>query len=146
MLVRAEDGFAFGLAIGLPDVFDVEDGEHDAFGIAQGDLGAARLELLGEFLGDVERDRHRPENAVGQSHLAADAFVVGFVHEAGERREAAVAEHLEVADLARREVPGGPIARFGFGVGRLFAVEDEVNEFAAVRRDEMAGSRLYSKV
>ena len=42
-VVRAEDGLAFGLAIGLPDVLDVEDGEHDAFGIAQGDLGLPGL-------------------------------------------------------------------------------------------------------
>ena len=58
----------------------------------------ARLDLLGELLGDVERDRHRPERAVGEAHLVADGFVVGFLHEAGERREAAVAEHLEVAE------------------------------------------------
>ena len=47
MSVRAEDGLAFGLAVGLPDLFDVEDGEHDAFGIAQGDR-AARLTVVGE--------------------------------------------------------------------------------------------------
>ena len=77
----------------------------------------ARLELLGEFLGDVERDRHRPERAVGEAHLVADRFVVGLAHEAGQRREAAVAEQLEVAELARREIPGGPIARLGFDFG-----------------------------
>ena len=38
----------------------------------------ARLELLGELLGDVERDRHRPERAVGEPHLVADRFVVGL--------------------------------------------------------------------
>ena len=85
-----EDGFAFGLAIGLPDVFDVQDGDHDALGVAQRDLGATGLEVLGEGLRDIEGDRHRPEQAAAQSHLAADAFVIGLVHEAGERREAAV--------------------------------------------------------
>ena len=65
------------LAIRFPDVFDVDDGEHDAFGIAEGDV-VALLELLGELLGDVERDRHRPERAVGESHLVADGFVVGL--------------------------------------------------------------------
>ena len=139
-VVRAEDLLGLALAIRFPDVFDVDDGEHDAFGIAEGDV-VARLELLGELLGDIERDRHRPERAVGESHLAADRFVVGLAHEAGERREAAVAEHLEVAELARREIPGGPVARSGFGRGHLVAVEDEINEFPTVWRDEVVISR-----
>ena len=112
-----EDGFAFRLAVGLPDVFDVQDGDHDAFGIAQGDLAAAGLEGFGEGLGDIERDRHRPEKAAGELHVAAHAFVIGLVHEACERREAAVEEQLEVANLARREIPRREIARLGFGRG-----------------------------
>ena len=75
----------------MPDVFDVDHGEHHAFGIAERDV-AIRLELVGELLGHVERDRHRPERAVGEPHLGADRFVVGLSHEARERREAAVAE------------------------------------------------------
>ena len=85
MLVRLEDGFAFGLTIGLPDVFDVQNGDHDALGVAQGDLGAAGLEGLGEGFRDIEGDRHRPKKAAAQSHIAADALVIGLVHEAGER-------------------------------------------------------------
>ena len=76
---------------GVPDVLDVDHGEHHALGIAERDL-IARLELVGELLGDVERDRHRPERAVREPHLVADRFVVGLAHEAGERREAAVAQ------------------------------------------------------
>jgi hypothetical protein len=33
-----EHGLSFGFAIGLPDVIYTEDGEHDAFGIAQRDF------------------------------------------------------------------------------------------------------------
>ena len=33
----AEDLLGFPLAIRFPDVFDFDDGEHDAFGIAEGD-------------------------------------------------------------------------------------------------------------
>ena len=132
MLLKTD--FAFRFAIGLPHVFDVEHGEHDAFGIAEGDLVLPGLELLGELLGDVERDRHRPERAVVELHVAADALVVGLVHEAGERREAAVAEHLEVADLARREVPGGAIARLRLWFGGLFRADDQVDELTAVGR------------
>ena len=133
-----EDGFSFGLAIGLPDVLDMQDGDHDAFAVAQGDLAAAGLEGFGKGFGNVERDRHRPEEAAGQFHVAANAFVIGFVHEAGEGREPAVQEHLEVADLARGEIPGREVARFGFGRGGGVAIEDEVDELAAVGRDEMA--------
>jgi len=96
-----EDGFAFRLAIGLPDVLDMEDGDHDAFGIAQGDLAAAGLKCFGESLRDVEGDGHRPKHAAGERHVAADALVVGLVHEAGKRREAAIEEQFEVADLTR---------------------------------------------
>lgn len=136
-----EDGFAFGLAIGLPDVLDVQDGDHDALGIAQGDFGGAGLKGFGKGFADVERDRYRPEDAVAQAHVAANTLVISFVHETSERREAAVEEHLEVADLARGEIPGREIARGGFGFGGLFATEDEVDKFAAVRRDEMVSKR-----
>ena len=80
-----EDCFAFSLTIGLPDVFDVQNGDHDAFGVAQGDLGAAGVQGLGEGLRNVEGDWHRPKKAAAQSHIAADAFVIGLVHETGER-------------------------------------------------------------
>src|SRR5579864_813045 len=49
-VVRARMGFAgavknrlsLGRAVGLPDFFDVEHGEHDAFEIAQSNLAGAR--------------------------------------------------------------------------------------------------------
>ena len=143
MSVVPKTCLGFGLAIGLPDVFDFDHGEHHAFGIAEGDL-VALLELVGEFLGDVERDRHRPERAVGEPHLVADRFVVGLAHEAGERREAAVAEQLEVAELARREVPGGPIARLRFDFGGA-AGGDGADRLACPRAGRSDGwSRLFS--
>ena len=80
-----EDGFALGLAIGLPDVFDVQNGNHDALGVAQRDFGAARLEGLGEGFRHIEGNRDRPKDAVAQAQLAANAFVIGLIHEAGER-------------------------------------------------------------
>ena len=36
----------------------------------------AGCELCGELLGDVERDRHRPERAVGEAHVARTPLVV----------------------------------------------------------------------
>ncbi len=134
-----EDGFAFRLAIGLPDLLDVQDGNHDPLGVAQGDLRAAGLEGFGKGFSDVEGDRDRPKQTAGKMHVATHALVVGLGHEAGERREAAIEKHLEIADLARSQIPGGKIAGGGFGFGRVLAIENKVDELAAVRRDEMAG-------
>ncbi len=111
-----ENALGLALAVGFPNVLNMEDSEHDAFRIAEGDVGAG-LQFVGKFLGDVERDGHRPERTVGEAHFVADGFVVGFLHEAGEGREAAVREELQVADLSRREVPGGPIAGLGLDFG-----------------------------
>ena len=75
----------------------------------------------------------------------ADAFVVGLVHETGQRRKSAVQQHFEIADLARSQIPRRQIARFGFEFGGGLAVEDEVDEFAAMRRDQMT-SRSNKRV
>ena len=56
----SEDTLGFRRVIGLPHIFDVQDGEHHAFAIAQRHFAAARLQRLGELLRDVERDGHRP--------------------------------------------------------------------------------------
>jgi hypothetical protein len=85
-----EYGFGFGGAIGRPDLFNMQHSQHDAFTVAQGDLAGAGSQLLSEFFGHVERDRHWPENAIGQVHVLANTFVVGFGHEAGQRRETTV--------------------------------------------------------
>ena len=77
--------------------------------------------------------------AIGEAHLVADRFIVGFAHEAGQRREAAVAEHLKVADLAWREVPGGPIAGLFFDFFGAAGGDLEVDELATVRGIKMTG-------
>ena len=109
-----EDRFGFGCAVGLPDFFDVQHGQHDALGVAQRDFAAAGRQLLGKFFGDIERDRHGPEDSAGQAHIVADAFVVGFRHEAAQRREASAHEQFEIANLAGSQVPGWPLAGVGF--------------------------------
>jgi hypothetical protein len=50
-----------------------------------------------------ERDRDRPEHAVGQPELVADGLPVPLAHEAVERREGADAQHDEVGRLTRRD-------------------------------------------
>ena len=95
-----EYGLGFGRAVGLPDFFDVQHGEHHAFGVAQRNFAAAGRELLGKFFGDIERDRHRPKHTAGQAHVVANAFVVGFGHKAAQRRESSAHEQFQVANLA----------------------------------------------
>ena len=135
---RAEDGLGLGLPIGPPDILDLQRRQHDAFGVAQRQAGAG-CERRGQRLGDVQRDRHRPQRAVGETHLRAHALVVAARHEAGERREAPVEQELQVAQLARREVVGRPVARFGPERGGPVLVHDQVHERSAVRRDEVVG-------
>ena len=76
-------------------------GGHDLAGLAvhQGDIRAFLDAVRGELVGR-ERDRDRPEQAVGHLHAVAHALPVGLGHEAGERGEAADAEHDDVADFA----------------------------------------------
>ena len=124
MLVLLKTALPSASTIGLPDVFDVQDGDHDAFGVAQGDLGAAGVQGLGEGFRDVERDRHRPKNAAARSHVAADAFVVGLLMKpvSGEKPPLRSISRSQI--WRGVEVPRWEVARVGFGVGHLFAVED----------------------
>src|SRR5260370_35816338 len=78
----AEYCLGLGLSIRLPNVLDVKHGQHHAFGIAQCHLATSRGKLLGKLISDVKRDRDWPQNATCQSHVVADAFVVGARHKA----------------------------------------------------------------
>ena len=100
----------FFRAVRLPHVVDVQHGEHDAFCVTQRDR-AGRLRLRRERFGHVERDRNGPQAALWQPHRVADARVLGSRHEAAERRERAVQQELEIAELSRRKVPRRPVAR-----------------------------------
>ena len=80
----AEGRLGARLAVGLPDLLDVQGGEHHAFGVAQREHASARRAACRRnSRGDVEQDRDRPQGAVGQAHALADGVVVGLAHEAG---------------------------------------------------------------
>jgi len=95
-----ENRLCFGFAIGLPYIFHMHHGEHHAFGITERDLARARSELLGEVFRHVQGDGHGPKNSAGQSHVFANAVVVGARHEAAERRESAGDQQLQITELA----------------------------------------------
>ena len=134
----AEDRLGGRRNVELPDVLDAQRGEQQSLGIAQRERRAGR-QLRGQVRRDVEGHRHRPERAVGEPHRVAHRFVVGSAHEAGERREGAVAEKLEVAELARGERPGGPGQGFAAELGGAVGGEEEVDE----RRSACIHSRLH---
>ena len=71
-------------------------------GIDQRDL-VARADRVDERQVRRQRDRDRPEEAARRLHAVAHALPVGVRHEALERREAADAEHDDVALLARAD-------------------------------------------
>ena len=106
---RAEDLLGFQRAVGLPAVLDVEDGEDDALRVAQRDLPRI-ADRVGEFLVDIEGDRHRPQAAVAEAHLVAHRLVVAADHEAAQRGKSAGQQHFEVAQLARSQIPRGQAA------------------------------------
>ncbi len=100
------DRLGLGHAVVLPDLVDGEHRERQPLRVAQHEPRAGG-ELRRQLFLDVERHRDRPERAVGQAHLAADRLDFFPAHEAGERREAADRQELEIAELARRQVPRG---------------------------------------
>jgi len=75
----------FGLAIRLPDIFDMQHRQHYAFGITQRDLGAPRLERFRKCFRHIERDRDGPNQAAAQFHFMTHALILAAVHEAAQR-------------------------------------------------------------
>ena len=136
-VVAAEHRQGLGPLVGLPAVGHGHGGVEHALAVAQVD-GLAELELLGEGRGHVERDRDRPQDAAGEAHVGQDGLVVGLAQEALERREAAVHQQLEIAELALGQVPGLAAARAALDrLGRV-RVEVEVAQLATVRVLESA--------
>ncbi len=132
-----ENCLGFGSAVGLPNFFYVQNGEHDTLGIAERDFAAAGRQFLGKFFRDIERDRHGPENSAGQMHVVTDTVVVGFVHEAVQRRKASAHQKFKIANLPGGKIPGWPLARMGFQFRGLFRSRNQIDKFSAVRSDQM---------
>src|SRR5712671_3016907 len=118
----AEYCLGFGFSIRLPNVLDVKHGQHHAFGIAQCNLATSRGKLLGKLISYVKRDRDRPQKATCQSHVVADAFVIGTRHKAAQRRKTTTQQQLQVTDLPSAQVPRWPILGLSFEFSRLMGL------------------------
>ena len=137
LVVGAEHRHRLGPLVGLPAIGDRERGVQHALAVAQVD-GLADLDLLGEGGGHVEGDRYRPQDTVGEAQVGEHRLVVGPTHEALERRESAIHQELEIAELAIGQVPGLAPGRSALGhLGRR-GVEVEIAQLATVRVLESA--------
>ena len=97
-------------AIG-PRILDRQSGEHHPFMIAKRNA-ITRGECVWDGRVEVERHRGRPDGVVRQTAVVRHGLVLGLRHEAAKRREGAVQEQLEIAELMRCEVDRGPATRF----------------------------------
>ncbi len=79
----------------FPYIFHREGRDHDALGVAQREL-RSRLEHFGQLRGHVQGHRYGPQRPAGKPHRIAHRLIVVLAEEAGERRERAVHQHLQV--------------------------------------------------
>ncbi len=108
---RPVDLLGLALDVALPDLLDGEPAQRLALVAGQGDDVADLALEVGR-----QGDRDRPVVAGDGPHLGADALPVGGPLEAGQRREAAVADHLEVGGVALGKGQGKLSCSFGHSV------------------------------
>ena len=101
---RTVDTFRFGGLVRRPDIADLERREDDSLEVPKCKLVTA-LDSLREFLGDVQRDRYRPEHTTRQAHTTHDRIVVGLVQKSVQRRKGAIEQQFDIAKLAFAKIP-----------------------------------------
>jgi len=69
----------------------------------------------------------------------AHAFIIGAVHEARERREAATHQKFEVAELACCKVPGRAFFRMSLQFRGNIGRHLQLDKFSPVRGNKMTG-------
>ncbi len=135
-IVRAEDGLGLAHLVDGIDVGDGDGGDGVVVArVAQRDAGAlGDAERLDLRLVNVEGDGHGEEVAVGETHVVEAAVVVGLVHEALERGEAAVDDELEIAELTLGEHELGERVRLGAQLRRDGSIaHEQILEHTTVR-------------
>ncbi|KAI3482287.1 hypothetical protein L1887_55048 [Cichorium endivia] len=145
-IVRAKDGLGLAHLVDGVDVGDGDGGDGVVVArVAQCDAGAlGDAERLDLRLVDVEGDGHGEEVAVGETHVVEAAVVVGLVHEALERGEAAVDDELEIAQLTLGEYELWQRVRLGAQLRRDGSIaHEQILEHTTVRSVGHVG--LYVK-
>ena len=139
----AEHRLGLAPPVRLEDRLDGHGRDQEALRIAQPDA-LAGAQAVDELAGDVEGDRDRPERAVGQAHALEHRLVVGGAEEARERREAAVQQQLQVAQLPLGQVPGGVLGRLAPKGGGFVGRQVEDAQRPAVRLNQSHRSSSLS--
>ncbi len=132
---RAEDGRGLASPVRLEDRLHGHGRDQEALRIAQPDA-LAGAQAIDELARHVKRDRHRPKSAVGQAHALEHRLIVGRAEEAGQRREAAVQQQLQVAQLPLGQIPGGVLRRLRPEGGGLIGRQIEEAERPAMRLNQ----------
>ncbi len=135
VLRRAEHVLRFKFAIDFVNFRELEDRQPLAVVSRERDL-ASGLQRLRSCLIDAERDRNRPRHTRRKPHLVARASVIRLAHEAGQRRERARREHLEIRDVASIERDRCELRRMRRERSALRGRRFQIDQLAAaVRRD-----------
>ncbi len=126
-VVGAVDALGLAGLVRRPLVGDGQRREDHALGVAQRDV-LPRLDAFGELFRNVERHGHRPERTVGEAHVFDHAVVVGLSEKTLERKEAAVHQQLQIADLALGEVPRRQVRGLGLELLRALPAHVEFGD------------------
>ncbi len=103
VIISTKNHLGFAGLVGNPTVGHRHGAKNDTFLITQCNV-LAQFQFLGETLAHVQRDRHRPERAIGQPQVLHDADVIGLAQETLQRIEPTIHQKFQIADLARGQV------------------------------------------
>jgi hypothetical protein len=101
LIACVENPLCFAGLVCPPDIRNIHRGDQHALRIAQGD-GIAGRNFVRKGLADIEGNRHGPDHTAFQTHFIANVVVISFFQESFERRESAIQQKVQVAQLARR--------------------------------------------
>jgi len=146
LVLGAVDRSCFMPLVRTKDTADIHRRQKHAFGISQRDAPACRHRPR-ERLADIEHDGYRPERAVRQTHVVADRVVGLLVQEAVQGRVRTVGQQIEIAQLARGQVPGRivsgqPLFRFGFRLRQVQLLQLTAVRFLEGSHDVRSPARV----
>ncbi len=99
-----------------------------------------------QFLGvGGQRDRKREEHPVAKPHIVQHPLIIGFAHEAVQRRKPAGGEQFKVAQVAHGDLDGRQLRGAPEKFIPFFAGHHQVDQFiTAIRGDQFSFRHYYS--
>jgi len=138
-VLGSEHAAGLGFPVGRIDILDRQGGDQHAFLVTKGDLlpGPDRVR---KRLAHVQGDGNWPQGSARQTHGVHDRLVVRLAEKTGQRREGAVQQHLDVADLAGCQVPGLQVPGLLALRGRFFFRQIQIDQHAPVGLDHLVSA------